>query len=330
MTSFIGNMNVRDFLHKAFKTGLPNHAYLLSGPDNIGKNTLVKNILGELFCENKSICGKCLNCRQIINNNHPDVWWIERQADKQDISIEQVREIHDFINLYSLSGGWRVVVINGAHYLNAESANALLKSLEEPASSVVFILISSDPSKILPTVRSRCYILQFGLVATAEIEKYLQSQKVKPDLATKLSQLSGGRPGLAMQLLNDKEMLVRENEYAEIFLQLISGSGFNRFVKFIESDIKESGENDKSARLLALVLLSVWRRTARDLLLFKLGLIKRVQHVTQEKELVQASKKPMASIIKLLYLVQKSQMDLSSNAHIKLTLEGLAYTIGVK
>ena len=329
-SSVVGHKTVSDFLFTSLKHNRLHHAYLLLGPRGIGKSLLVKRFMAYLFCQSGTACGQCPGCEQLDHSSHPDVWWLQRAADKQDIAIDQVRELQEFINLNSLTGGWRVVVIDGAHYLNAESGNALLKSLEEPAAKVLFFLLSDEPKRLLPTIRSRCFVLQLGSVATAEIEQLARAQGASARQAQELARLAGGRPGVAVRLWQEPESWQRELNDARLFLELSAGNGFTDFVKYLEGEIKESALDQREPRRRALELVASWRRAARDLICYKLDLPQFAQHISLEVTLQQGASRPIFEILQLNHLVEQAQAALMAGAHIRLTLEWVAYAVGIK
>lgn len=326
-TTVIGHKKIREFLQNTKKQELLNHAYLLSGPVGIGKMVVVQEFIMLLLCEKGLACGQCQTCQQIINGNQADVWLVSKQADKQDITIEQIRQLHDFINLGSLSGGWRVVVIDGAQYLNDESGNALLKALEEPANKVIFFLLSSEPKKILATISSRCQVLNLGLVDKDEISEFLQAQGASRSSAEELAQLAGGRPGLAINLLQDPELLTKRFEQGGLFLELFNNQSFAKQVKYFENEFKETADASTS-RQKARELINVWRVIARDLLCYKLKL-KNYLHFSRFEDDYQkvTNKLNLRQLWQISQLLQLADKRLAANAHVRLTMEWAVYTI---
>lgn len=179
------------------------HALLFHGRPGIGKLHLAQVLAQSLLCENRThaglACGACPACTWFASGNHPDFRVIQpealapvqdeaeaaetaeetkKKASKQ-IKIEQIRALSDFLNVGAHRSGYRVVLIYPAETMNPGSANALLKSLEEPSAGVVFLLVSHQPSRLLATVRSRCHALALGLPARAASLHWLQEQGSK-------------------------------------------------------------------------------------------------------------------------------------------------------
>jgi DNA polymerase-3 subunit delta' len=176
------------------------HALLIYGPRGIGKLALAERAAQLLLCEGeKKPCGSCDACRWFLAGNHPDFRRLEPEAlakepppgseeeaaarkTKQpsiEIKIEQVRALADFLNVGSHRGGRRVTLIHPAEHMNASTANALLKGLEEPPASAVFILVSHRPAQLLPTIRSRCVAVPVPLPAREAALEWLAKEGVK-------------------------------------------------------------------------------------------------------------------------------------------------------
>jgi DNA polymerase-3 subunit delta' len=173
-------------------SGLP-HALLLTGPEGIGKGYFALALVARLLCEapaEASACGQCASCRWLIAGNHPDFRHVIPASDvdaedsgsdtgkkgSRQILIDQIRDLEDFVFMGGHRNGARVVVIEPAEAMNLSAQNALLKILEEPPSSVYFILVSSLWRKLLPTIRSRCRTMVLPRPSLAEARAWLEGQ----------------------------------------------------------------------------------------------------------------------------------------------------------
>lgn len=196
-------------------TGLP-HALLLTGCEGIGKSAFAIGLAARLLCEDPAAgtaaCGACASCRWFSGGNHPDYRYVIPEADietegeaaegekkkaSRQIRIDQIRTLEDFVFVGAHRHGARVVVIEPAEAMNIAAANALLKILEEPPSSVYFILISSQWRRLLPTIRSRCRVLKLPQPALAEATEWLAAKGDRQ--AAELLPLVGGAPLLAIE-----------------------------------------------------------------------------------------------------------------------------------
>jgi DNA polymerase-3 subunit gamma/tau len=170
----VGQDHVKEVLALALAKNRIGHAYLFSGPRGVGKTTTARLIAMAVNCERASEvqppCGECGSCMAVRQNSHPDV--IELDAASNN-SVEDVRELREKVNLSAIRGGSRVWILDEAHMLTKSAANALLKTLEEPPSNLVFILATTEPEKLPPTILSRCQHFRFRRLSDTEIASKL-------------------------------------------------------------------------------------------------------------------------------------------------------------
>lgn len=193
--------------------GLP-HALLLSGPEGIGKGQFALAAASRLLCESArqgDACGECPSCRWFASGNHPDFRHVipeadvvpeepssdgERKKASRQILIDQIRDLEDFVFIGGHRNGARVILVEPAEAMNPSAQNALLKILEEPPSSVYFILVSSQWRNLLPTIRSRCRTLLLPRPSATDAKVWLDGQREKE--AGELLPLLGDAPLLAL------------------------------------------------------------------------------------------------------------------------------------
>lgn len=196
---------------EALAGGRLHHAWLITGPDGVGKATLAFRFARRLFAGGSATLAMEPDhpvFRRVAAGSHADLLTIQREWDdkkkrlKKFIAADSVREIPGFLHLTPAEGGWRIVIVDGAEDMNAQSANALLKVLEEPPPRAVLMLISATPGRLLPTIRSRCRHLALPALddaAMAEtINRYLPGLP-SADRA-RLIELAEGSPGRALAL----------------------------------------------------------------------------------------------------------------------------------
>ncbi|MDY0205940.1 MAG: DNA polymerase III subunit delta' [Pseudomonas sp.] len=191
------------------------HAYLLHGPAGSGKRALAEHFAMFLLCKapvNDQPCGQCSACKLYTADTHPDLMRLEPEEEGKGILIASVRELVAKILQTSQQGGRKVVIVEPAEAMTTGSANALLKSLEEPAGSTIFILISHQFSFLLPTIKSRCVLQVCPLASAEQSVEWLQQQQ--PELSLEQAQnvlaLASGAPLNAQKLLSGDVLAIRE------------------------------------------------------------------------------------------------------------------------
>jgi len=226
LEDLVGQERAVAVLRNALRRDRVAHAYLFSGPDAVGKSTAAFLFSQVLDCEaegDATPCGTCRSCKLIERSSHPDVRLVTIGADargrrRTEISIDQIRQnprkpretppplIQD-ASLKAAMGPYKVYLIDPADRMRAEAGNALLKLLEEPPPHVVIILVTSEPSGLLPTVVSRCQQVIFRLAGSDDIEEHLVKLGTAPAVATSLARLSGGRIAWAIRGARRPELL---------------------------------------------------------------------------------------------------------------------------
>lgn len=165
-----GQKHIVKTLKNALATNKIAHAYLFCGPRGTGKTTMAKLFAKALNCQEGigHICNKCSDCVEITNGSHPDVIEIDAASNN---GVEQVRDLIDKINYLPIEGKYKVYIIDEVHMMTTSAFNALLKTIEEPPAHVIFILATTEPHNILPTILSRCQRYDFTKVSDADIEE---------------------------------------------------------------------------------------------------------------------------------------------------------------
>ena len=164
----------QDYIVKTLVNAIKNkkiaHAYLFAGPRGTGKTTIAKLFAKAINCDhfNNESCDECKNCEAYLQGNHPDI--IEMDAASNN-GVDEIREIIEQVPYSPLVGKYKVYIIDEVHMLSTSAFNALLKTLEEPPAHVIFVLATTDPQKVLPTVLSRCQRYNFSKINNYEIKK---------------------------------------------------------------------------------------------------------------------------------------------------------------
>ena len=176
-----GQEHIVKTLKNALATGKIAHAYLFAGPRGTGKTTMAKLFAKALNCEEGigHQCNECKNCVSIMEGNHPDVLELDAASNN---GVDEIRELIDKVKYGTILGRYKVYIIDEVHMLSAGAFNALLKTLEEPPEHVIFILATTEPHKILPTILSRCQRYDFTKVSEVDIKERLKAILLNEDV----------------------------------------------------------------------------------------------------------------------------------------------------
>lgn len=210
------------WLQTAVRTHHLGHAYLFQGEGEIGKRLVAMAFSKFLHCESpleppfEDACGKCRSCHQVELHAHPDFLLIEPedgQKQSPKIKIDQIRHLEHFVIYRPLVSSHKICLIDQADTMTVEAANALLKTLEDPPDHCLFLLISSRPEHLLPTIRSRCMTLRFAPLSLTETYDFLTEQNgMEPSDARLLAAYSEGRIGMALRL-TPEELHIQLRQY---------------------------------------------------------------------------------------------------------------------
>lgn len=168
----VGQQPIIQTLKNAIVQNRIAHAYLFCGPRGTGKTSIAKIFAKMLNCEDESNkpCGKCINCKMVQNGSHPDIIEIDAASNN---GVDEVRNLIDKVKYAPMQGKYKVYIIDEVHMMTTGAFNALLKTIEEPPAHVVFILATTEPNKVIPTIISRCQRFDFNKVSQKDIEKRL-------------------------------------------------------------------------------------------------------------------------------------------------------------
>lgn len=336
MWQVIGQDKAVNSLKRSLAEGHLAHAYVFVGPRHVGKMTLAINLAQALNCaSDEKPCGQCHTCRRIALGKHPDVRVIQRtdvaeseeSAQRKNISIDQIREMQHNVHLKPYEGGWRVIIIDGAEFMNDEAANALLKTLEEPPESTLFVLINTDEGALLPTILSRCQRIDLLPLSIRAARQALGEQfGASPERADLLARLSHGAIGWAILAASDESIMEERSRNLESFISL-ADSGITERFEFANGLATLFGKN----RALVRSRLELWLTWWRDLLLVKNSGIEFITNLHKKETLEQqAGRYSLSAIVGIMKSIQETMLQLEQNANPRLALEVLMLNTSVE
>lgn len=267
----VGHDDVKARLSHAIERGRLGQAYAFVGPPGIGKKRFALHLAQSLLCPRRPAkeldpCQACPACQQVFAGTHPDLLLVGRPEDKTELPIATIQALVDAIALKPASGRHKIAVVDDADDLNEESSNCFLKTLEEPPTGSVLILISTSTDTLLPTIRSRCQVVRFLPLDEEQASSLLLRMGVVSNLdeAKRLAEESDGSIELATDLvLPEWATLKMELQKAFQSAPLRNTELSATILEFIESGAKEGAARRTRAKRvirLAARLLSQWLR----------------------------------------------------------------------
>ncbi len=266
-SSIIGQEAIKDHFQNALRTGSVSHAYIISGEKESGKELITRTFAAALQCddlqERKGLlepCGACLSCLQVQSGNQPDIIvWPRKEYPKYKVK-EDIRAFLPDVQIRPYRSPWKIYILEDAETLNVQCQNALLKTLEEPPAYAVFFLLANGTENFLPTVLSRCVVMQIRQVEEGRIAAFLREKKGIPAARAGLcARFSRGNPGRALLLSEDPSFGEARDRTVRILREIPSLTA-DRITK----EAKEIAEAGAAAGFRELA--SMWYR---DILVYK-------------------------------------------------------------
>ncbi len=332
----VGHQWAVDLLKRDIAHDRVRHSYLFSGPPDTGKRTLALTLARALNCAaaghaspggtplglpdeaaaaGEAPCGTCRSCRLAASGSNLDITVV--QGASGSLRVDQIRELQKQLVLTPNEGRYRVAVLLRFHEANASAANALLKTLEEPPPRVKLLLTADSTGALLPTIVSRCEVLELrplpvALIRAALVERW----NIPPERAALLAHLCGGRLGWAVAQAQDEAALERR---ASILSDLRSLLGASRVARFAHAE-----KLAKSKDTLAPETLSHWLSYWRDVLLVASGAQSPLSNVDHESEIrALAASIPAQEAARVVRALRDTGSRLDRNVNARLALEVL-------
>lgn len=326
LSAFIGNERAVAAIDRAVASGSPQHAYLFAGPERVGKATLALRLAQALNCTEKGErpCGECSSCRRIASGAHADVFTVTVEPTSEGsqhtaIGVDQMREVERTVALAPYEGQSRVVIIDPADGMSVGAQNAFLKTLEEPPPHVVFVMISAQPEKLLPTVLSRCQRIDLQLVPAEAIESALRERGTNADEARTLARLAAGRPGWAFAMAAEPALLEKRREAIEQARSFATLSMAERM-----GLAEKLAERFREKREDVFGRIDEWESWWRDVLLAQSGAAESAANVDMRAELeADARACPNPAVLGFVKALGEAREHLRTNVSARLVLENL-------
>lgn len=319
----VGHKDILKYISSAVENNRVSHAYILNGERGSGKKMLANLFAMTLLCEtgDNEPCGKCHSCKQAESGNHPDIIRVTHEK-PNSISVDDIRtQVNNTVDIKPYQGPYKVYIIPQADMMTPQAQNAILKTIEEPPSYAVFLLLTENAETLLPTINSRCVMLKLRNIKDTLIKKYLMENLEIPDYkADMCTAFAQGNMGRAIMLANSDHF----NEIREEAVQLL------KHISEMElNEIVAAVKNISVYKLEITDYLDIIMIWYRDVLLYKAT--KEIDKVVFKDQLQsikeQARKSSYEGIELILESLEKAKTRLKANVNFDLVMELLFLTI---
>ena len=319
----VGHKDILKYISSAVENNRVSHAYILNGERGSGKKMLANLFAMTLLCEtgDNEPCGKCHSCKQAESGNHPDIIRVTHEK-PNSISVDDIRtQVNNTVYIKPYQGPYKVYIIPQADMMTPQAQNAILKTIEEPPSYAVFLLLTENAETLLPTINSRCVMLKLRNIKDTLIKKYLMENLEIPDYkADMCTAFAQGNMGRAIMLANSDHF----NEIREEAVQLL------KHISEMElNEIVAAVKNISVYKLEITDYLDIIMIWYRDVLLYKAT--KEIDKVVFKDQLQsikeQARKSSYEGIELILESLEKAKARLKANVNFDLVMELLFLTI---
>lgn len=319
----IGQQQIKEHLQNALSTGKVSHAYIINGEKSSGKEFIAKVFAMTLQCEKGAAepCQECHSCHQALSGNHPDIIFVTHEK-PNSVSVDDIRtQINGDVSIKPYSRPYKVYIVNEAEKMTVQAQNAILKTLEEPPEYVVILLLTTNVNSMLPTILSRCVVLNMKPVADELVRGFLMRQMMVPDYKAEICvAFARGNIGKAKALASSEDFENVKSEALSL-LKYINEMELSEIIAAIKKINEYKLEiNDY------LDIFSVWYR---DVLLFKAT--SDINHLVFREEIQTlrrtAQRSSYEGIERIIEALDTAKRRLDANVNFELTMELLILTI---
>ncbi len=323
--SIIGNRQIKEHFEKAIQLNKISHGYILNGEDGMGKLELAKAFAQMVQCEStvKKPCMTCHSCKQFLSGNHPDIIYVKHEKPGV-IGVDDIRTgINSDIVIKPYSSPYKIYIVDEAEKMSVQAQNALLKTIEEPPSYAIILLLTTNAEGFLPTILSRCMVLNLKPVSDQEMNNYLEKQGIDQTKIPTLIKFSRGNVGKAMRMAQSESFTTMIGQIMTL-LKRADQMNINELLEFVTilTDYKLEIKD-------CLDFMQMWYR---DVLMLKatndLNLLLFKEEYSAIRDV--GNKKSYETIEKIIQAIDTAKRRLDANVNFELTMEILLLALKEK
>lgn len=319
----LGHDQIKEHFRQAVQTGKISHAYILSGEAGMGRKSLANAFVLSLLCEKgkPDPCMQCHACKQVLSGNHPDLIYVTHEK-PASIGVDDIREqINDTIMVRPYSSYYKVYIVDEAEKMTVQAQNALLKTIEEPPSYAVILLLTTNPDAFLQTILSRCVQLKLKPLKDEVVREYLiQSLGVDESQAEIYAAFARGNLGKAIHLAESEDFKLMYEEILHM-LKHLKEADISELLDYIHK-LKDENLNIREC----LDFMQMWYR---DVLMYKTTKDINLLIFKDEYPTIQSmtTVSGYEGLEKILEAIDKARIRLDANVNLELVMELMLLTM---
>ena len=319
----LGHEQIKEHFRNAVQTGKVSHAYILSGEAGMGRKSLANAFALSLLCEKgmEEPCMQCHACKQVLSGNHPDLIYVTHEK-PASIGVDDIREqINDTIQVRPYSSYYKIYIVDEAEKMTQQAQNALLKTIEEPPSYAVILLLTTNQDAFLPTILSRCVQLKLKPLRDEVVREYLvQSLGIEESQAEIYAAFARGNLGKAIHLAESEEFRVMYDALI-LMLKHLKDADISELLEYIRK-LKEENLDIRGC----LDFMQMWYR---DVLMYKTTKDINLLIFKDEFSTIKAMSTVSGydGLERILQAIEKARVRLDANVNMELVMELMFLTM---
>lgn len=313
----IGNEDAKNYFKKAVEEKQLSHSYIFEGAYGVGKNTFALELAKFILCEEKEgdkPCNECKSCSMINASTHPDVIHIEK--DTKITKVETIREnIVREMDIKPYQSDYKIIIVKAAGSMSIQGQNAMLKTIEEPPSYGIIILVCENLASLLPTIKSRCIVVRFNPIDKEQMRRYLQSKGINGIQQEVFEQISNGSIGVINDILQDETYLEIRKQSIN-YLSRLEKAQIMEIYEIVK-EITDDKENIER-------LLEFWLLWYRDIAVVKATNSSNLYYKDYQQQLLDMSSKlTYNKVSQNIEFIKKAILDIRQNIYSTFVIENL-------
>ncbi|QEH67446.1 DNA polymerase III subunit delta' [Cellulosilyticum sp. WCF-2] len=313
----IGNEDAKEYFIKALTKNHLSHSYIFEGPYGVGKKTFARKLAKAILCEqrkNDKACNECQSCHMVEAGTHPDIITIEK--DTKVTKVDNIREnIVREMEIKPYQAEHKIIIVNAADTINVQGQNAMLKTIEEPPSYGIVVLVCENLASMLPTIKSRCITVRFNPLSKEKMSSYLERKGISGEEKEVYTKLSEGSIGVINDILQDELYLQLRKQSVE-YIERLNKANLLQLYDLVKEITDQKEDIEK--------ILEFWLFWYRDIAVIKTTNSRDLYYLDYQKQLLDMSQKlTYNKVSQNIESIKHAILDIKQNIYSTFVIENL-------